>query len=241
MKSKTTFIIFLLLIVSPCFGLTGKDFLANIRSNYEDLESLELNMEYKLYKGFSGFDLKEQYSSVFRKDEKSSYRKIDQIEFITDESCSVTINHEQKTITISNPQMIGALEFDSKTSLNMCQDVKVHRSSDGLWTMKMMIKEMSDLPYAMVELKVDKNFWIEQIGFFYSAKMNFSDSYFSSEMDYARMVITYSNLKKKWQDKDGIMKIDKYLSIGPDEVIPAESFRDYEVYDFRTNIKKNKK
>jgi len=152
----------------------------------------------------------------------------------------LTLNHEDKKITVSNPEVINPIDFDYKKTLNLCRDIVVEENSNKSFSLQMILKSGTDIEYSVVELKVNKDYWIQQITFFYVVKMNFSNSYFTPELDDVRLVITYSDLNKKWKDKEGLANTKEYVNVSFNKITPAPRLTGYSIYDYRTVSKKNK-
>lgn len=84
---------------------------------------------------------------------------------------------------------------------------------------------------------MDKKFWISEITFYYAIQMDFSDSYFTKELDYPKMVVTYSKLKKRWKDKSELLDTGRFLSFSADGIAPTQLYKNYQILDVRTQEK----
>src|SRR5690606_15761106 len=144
-----------------CFALSGKECLKRIQANYADVNSLEVNLDYKLYKGYRSNDVKEYYSSIYQKSDHSTYRKIGNNEFITDAGLMLTINHVNRTISVSHDIEQQLVDPSIKKSLKFCKDAVVRKLKNGDLKIELLIRKNTDLPYARVDIHVDRDFWIK--------------------------------------------------------------------------------
>ena len=212
--------------------LSAKQYLEKVKANYNGLESLEIEMNYQLYKGFESTVIEQAYNSIFFRSGENSYRKIDQIEFISNSELSLQINHGEKVIMISNPSNISAFVTDLESSLKLCRDVQV-RKKEQTTLITMIIREKTDLPYSRLDLLIDANFWIQEITLFYSSEINFSESYFQQDMAYPKLVVSYQMFKDKWKDKEGLLITENYVTANENSYTASKRFADYKILDYR--------
>lgn len=214
--------------------LTGKDYLKKIKANYEGIESLEIQMQYKLYKGYVSNQLFQSYNSIYYKDGASTYRKIDQTEIIGNEKMTVKINHSEKAIMLSSPMPASAFDADLEGTIAFCSDILVARGAKET-TISMLIKAKTDLPYGRVDIKIDNNFWIKEMTLYYSQLLDFSESYQQKDMAYPRLVISYDVFNNKWKDKEGLVDLSNYVIENNKKISPAAKLGNYEILDYRIN------
>jgi len=210
-----------------------KSVLEKIKANYDDLSSLSLNFNYKLYKGFESDSITQEYTSEFCRIEDFSYRKIGNIELMSNSDYSVNVNHEERTIILSNPSKVELMDANIETSLRYCSDIKIVEQDEGL-AISLIIGAKTDIPYSVIQLKVDKNFWIQEVVMLYSSQLNFSDDYFTKDMAYPKLVVSYGKLKKKYKDSDNLLSSERYLEITDDLIKPSAWLTGYKILDLRT-------
>lgn len=218
----------LVLFSTSAFSGKGEKILKEVRANYEDLRSLELTLEYTLYKGYESENIEQQYLGDFRRNGSNSYRRIHNTEFISNKDYLIKVNHDQKMIAVSSPPEETALNGDLKKSLKWCKDVQVRTKGDNS-VLSLVLKSQSDIPYSVVDIEIDKKFWIQQVTFYYSRLMDFSESYTSKDLHLPKLVVKYNKLKKKWKDKDGVCETGNYISEYNGKIHPVEKFNDYRI------------
>jgi len=228
-------LITLIVLVNALSGycaLSGKEILRNIHSNYEGLSSLELALDYKLYRGYQSNDVLESYSSVYKRVENRSYRRIGNTEFVTVGDVSLNINHENRNMFVSKAIAEKPLDMDVNETLKWCRDVKVKEQKEGI-NLRLVLAEGTDIPYAAIEVKMDKKCWIEQVVFFYAVQVDFSGTYFDKDLDYPRLEVTYQKVKKRYKDKENLLSMERFIVPVNDSYVVTELYKDYQVFDLR--------
>lgn len=220
--------VFFLLVSAKSFALSGKEYLEKINANYKSLGSFELVLNYQLYKGHTGSEIKDQYESVFRVNGKKSHRKVYADEIITGEETSLVLNHELKTIQILPGLKNELFDQDITASLAQCQDIKIKETAEGT-SLSITFKNFSSVQYARIDLLIDADFWVKHMTLFYATQINYSRDYFHPDMDYPRLEIDYTKLKKNWKDEQGLTDLSNYITKEGDFYKPVSLYQNYEV------------
>lgn len=221
-------LVFFLLLSAKSFALSGKEYLEKINANYKSLGSFELVLNYQLYKGHTGSEIKDKYESVFRVNGKKSHRKVYADEIITGEETSLVLNHELKTIQILPGLKDELFDQDITSSLAQCQDIKVKGTSEGTF-LSITFKNFSTVQYARIDLLIDADFWVKHMTLFYATQINFSHDYFHPDMDYPRLEIDYTKLKKNWKDEQGLTNLANYVTKEGGFYKPSPLYQNYEI------------
>lgn len=221
--------------VSKNEPLTPKTWLQNIKNHYENLESFSIQINYELFKGHQSDIVNSQYSASIFRNGKKSLQKIADNEIFSDENNVVSINHREKAIVVTNPIAGGSVIPDVESTLNFCRDVQVKKSGD-LVSLFLFIQPNTDLPFTKVDIVSDKNYNLHSITLYYAHQTNFSSSYFSPEYDYAKLKISYTEMKTNWHDKEGILFSGKYITEENGKIIPASEFSKYKLVDYRNPV-----
>lgn len=241
-----TYLVFIgLLLGSLAFGSSFANYendnpesiLANIKANYENLASLEINMRYQLFKGFDSAELIQESNSVFCRKGNASYRKIETTELISNAEYTINIDHENRKIMVSDPVADFPFGNEIKSALNYCKDVRV-LAKDGGKVIDLTIDDKVDLPYGRVLIAIDKKYRVQKIEMHYTNQMDFSTNYFEKDLAYPRLVIFYDVFKPKWKDKDAVLSSSNYIENKEGNITPSALYKQYELYDLR-NSKKN--
>lgn len=214
------------------YTMSGKEIIKKIKANYNQLNMVDLNIDYQLFKGHNSAEIIEAYQSVYRRKDKESYRQIHKTELINTTDYLLHVNHAEKRIIVSNSSRINAIDVDFKQSLKWCNNVTVTTKGKNR-IIQLFIKSKTDIPFRTIVIEIDQNYWIKKITLNYATQMNFSKSYFTKEMGYPKMVITFNQLKKKWKDKEGLLDIKRFVEIEEKEIHLGEAYKNYELIDLR--------
>jgi len=234
MKNIIFGIILVLSIPANTFAITGKEVLTRVQENYEQIQSLEVNMDYLLYRGYTSKEVKENYTALFKRSGKNSYRKIAHSEYIVEDDLMICINHDDRQITLTHAVESDVVDPEIKNSLRYCSDILVLDNNGKNTSIELILKKESDLPYSRIRIDLDEDYWIEQLTFFYNTQVNFSSSYFSPQMDYPRLEVRYRDLKKNWKDETGIARLNNYVQITDDKIEATPLYKAYTIIDNRT-------
>lgn len=211
--------------------MTPKQWLENIRLRYEEMSSVDMLMQYNLYKGFESSEIHSSYQAVYRRDGNNFYQKIDNYEIIMNEQYSISINHENGLMIISKPSSLNLFDSNLESSLSQCQNVTVSRKGK-LVTLSLILKQKSSIPFSRVDVTSNSNYEIQKLTLFYAHETNFSDSYFNPVMDRAKLEINYLSTKSTWKDETGIFKSEKYFTDQKTELKPASLYASYQLVDY---------
>lgn len=227
------FLLFIGLLSFQGFSISAKSFLSKMTANYSKLNSLEINLDYRLYKGFDGTEVIEHYQSRYcRSIEGNTYRKIDNVELISTKNYSLKLDHEEKEAVLSKPTALSLIDVDIKETLKRCADVRIKEVDKG-FIVQLIIQAKQDIPYAFIALETDGDYWIDKVTFYYSTQANFSGNYFDQDIDYPRLEVQYGKVKKDWADEENLLSIANYLDVSQPEAKMQGIYRDYTLFDLR--------
>lgn len=222
----------ILFFASNLFGQSVYDFVNRINDNYKKLNSMELSLEYNLYWGYDGDKVMDTYTSSFYLKDNCTYRSFFDEEIITVPEMTLVINHNLRVIQITNPLESGLFDQDIEKNLDKCEDILI-KEDDGGKRVTLVFKEFSDQKYSRVDVYIDKDYWVKKTVFYLSNQIDFSQDYFNPKKGYGRLEVSYLDLKKKWKDPEGSLKISKYFEVKAGEYIPSTLYKSYEIIDIR--------
>lgn len=222
-------LLFFILLTSHAFSARVNEYIEKINANYLGLSSLELEMEYKLFKGHNSAEVVDTYTSTLKMEGKKSHRRIYDDEIITNDDLTLVINHQLRTIEIMPVVQEAIIDKNIQKNIKNCKDIQLFEIDDNTKKITLQFKEISSLPYSRVDIYVDKDFWVTQIIFFYATQLNFSGSSFTQEFGFPRLEVNYSSFNKSWRDKEGITNTAKYITISENTVNPAPLYQDYKI------------
>lgn len=229
MKFKLIILFLSIQIVS--FATTGKTYLELIKQNYEKLNFFEMDMQYQLFKGHNGIEVKKDYHGVYIKEDNRIYRRIENTEFINFKKTSVKINHDEKMMELSTSYPIKALDVDLENTLKYCKEIKLKTIGKNRMEVIMVLKDMHPFPFSQLSIEIDKKYWINKITIYYAAKTNFG-TYFKPDMAYPKMEVTYGKIKKS---DSGLEKLElnSYFDKKKGQLEPGTKYLGYRIIDAR--------
>jgi len=223
-----------------CFSIgfvnaqTGEDYLKLMQANYKDVNAMQINMQYTLYKGYDGQAVIEEYKSVYNKLGNASYRKINRTEIINNEGVQVKINHDQKVILVSELRSTEAIDIDFSQILKRCESISLSQKSNHS-VVHLDLKVGQDIPYTRISIEVNSKFLIQKVTLYYATKINFSNDYLNKDLDFPKLVIQYNEFKQKWKDQDEILTIKNYVKFKGSQLVLNERYTNYQIIDLRRN------
>lgn len=231
------------IVLISCFlvGLTvlraqdAKTYLDRINANYLNLTAMELTLDYQLFRGHKGTEVLDSYANVMHLTPTGSHRKVYTDEVVTSDSLMLVLDHEFKTMQLSTytPASIAFVDEKLKNNLTNCEDIIVREKDNGLRTIQLTFKEKSTVPYSLVRVTIDKDYWIKHITFYYATQLDFSQNTFNPDYDFPRLEVTYTALKKNWKDKKGITSLTNYIALTDGVYRPTALYKDYKLIDIR--------
>ncbi len=230
-------ILFIFIVGFSAFAVSGKEYIEKVRANYENIESIHLIMNYKLFRGHEGKELVQEFESLFYKNGKQTYRKINEIEIVSSNKVEININHTDKYITLTKGKEISPIDVNVDASLKFCENVLISSKNKNT-LVTLVIKDKVDLPYTKLVIEIDKNYWIQEIAMYYNSKINFSESYFEQDYDFPKLVVEYRDFKKKIKNKNEMLKIEDVISFSKKDTKASlnDNYKNYQLVDLR-NIK----
>jgi hypothetical protein len=229
-------LIFGLFFSTNVFGknIKPKEIIEKINQNYGDLTSAQIDMTYTIFKGYQSEEILQRSNAVFCISDKNTYRKLETNEFISTSEYSLSIDHQNKFIVLTKPSAASPIDGDVKRMLKFCSDAKVIEQDNKIIVQLILSKDFQ-VPYSVIRIELNNNYWIEKMTLFYATQMDFSASYFEKKMGYPRLEISYNQLKKRWKDSDGVFSNERFIKLTDTQVLPAERYLQYELIDLRTN------
>lgn len=225
---KTSLTLFFLVVAVIGKTQTAEEYFEKINENYANLKSFELELNYRLYKGHKGTEIKDEYQSTLRMDGKRSHRKIYHDEVITTDETSLILNHQLRTIQILPGVKNEIFDENISNSLEHCQDVKVNQTKEGT-LLSLTFKPYSSLEYSRIDVLVDDNFWVQHITLFCVNQLNYSKDYFNPMYDYPRLEVSYKKITKNWKDNSGLTELSKYVLKEGQRYRPTSLYQNYEI------------
>ena len=213
--------------------ITAKETFNKIESYYKTIDILDIEMEYKMFRGYTGTNLTESYKGTMYKNEGVSKIDILGSEIIDLPEAKLIINKEAKTVTYhkkynketqSSPVDISMfLKFYKEASTKVKGNTIVH---------EMVLKKgiQIPVPYSKIVVYVDKNsYQMQKQELYLSTKVPFIDKNGKEAPDLARMEIKFKtnpNPSKK------VPKLKDYVQIDANKKVRlSQNYAAYKIID----------
>ncbi len=207
-------------------------YLEKMRANYINLSTFSIQMNYTLYKGYEGKNIIESYPAFFYSNGKNAYRKMKDIEILSQDDKMITMYKSAQTMVLSTPTEIPFQDIDFDEVLQKSSHLSVEIKGKHR-VVHLAYKTNQSNPYSKVSIEIDQKFMIKKITMFFAKRVNFSKKFGEKDMGFPRLEIDYTAFSKKWKDKLGLVNIQKYITaIGQDFVV-TEQYKNYELIDLR--------
>ncbi|MDO5971994.1 hypothetical protein Q4Q35_19505 [Flavivirga aquimarina] len=195
--------------------ITALNTFNKIESYYKTVDVLDIEMEYKMFRGYTGTNLTESYKGTMYRKEGVTRIEILGSEIIDLPDAKLIVNKEAKTIaynkksfekTQNSPVDISMfLKFYKEASTKISGHIIIH---------EMVLKEgiQISIPYRKIIIHVNKNnYQIEKQELYLSTKVPFVDKNGKEVSDLARMEIKFRknpNPLKKVPELKDYVRID---------------------------------
>ena len=214
------------------YGQNIKEILTRLNQHYVGQDLRQVNMQYRLFKGHDFSDIVQTYQASYVYNETFSYRKMDGVEIICQDSMQLKIDHEFKEIDISHASAFDVLNFDIKEMLKCYEDVKIIPIPQKQhYVVDISIKNDNAIPYSRIRMTLDKDFLIKSIRYHYVNQVNFGTF---SQPDYHLPVleVTFTDFQKV-KEKTKLPSIDQFISRKDNAVEGTINYINYTITDFR--------
>lgn len=213
-------------------GQNVNDFLFKLNQNYTSDQFQQIDMIYSLFNGTSHSEIIETYTANYIYNHSFSYRKMNDIEIICQDSTMLTIDHEFKEIDISYNHSVGLLEFDVKDMLKYCEKVNlIPLSEKNGYLLDLRIKDNNTIPFSSINIKVDQHFFIKEIKYHYVNQVNFG-TFYKPNYGLPVLEVEFKEIKKI-KDPSELPKLTEFIQQRNSIIEVTKKFSNYSLEDFR--------
>ena len=201
--------------------------LEGMQSFYQDHPSIYQEMSYQLFSSHEAIDLHSSESGLLLLGPDTKYSKLAAIESLTTKDYSVGVDHEEKTIVISNN--FSTLALDPLASIQSYSDqmfsaaiqVLTANSSELIFKIKSGEIEEAKIIYNKAD------FQIEKIMLNYRRAIQLDDAE-ASDWVKPRLEIVYSNTSFNGKEKERLV-LSNYVTAVADDWKAVGRFAEYEL------------
>jgi hypothetical protein len=208
------------------------EILIQVDAHYKAQNVIDLEMEYKMFKGHDGKQPTEAYKGSIYKNGEVTQVKILGSEVLYFPLAQITISKENKTLfynKIEQPSQQN-LPMDTASFLKFYEAVSLNY--DGNTVVIEMEKKSIPLPipYSKITLYVDKeNYAIEKEVMYLATKVPFVDDNGKDVEALGRIEVTFNSIP---DPINRVLKLEDYVVLGPNNRVGlAKAFKDYTILD----------
>lgn len=231
----TTIFVFIILFSNSILSQDDKkvtEILSKSESTYKANKNLAISLNYKLYTTYSSNKISENYKGYILSQNKSTYIKIHNTEFLQTETLSLKINHDQKMLVVFN----NSGDNSNMNPTNITGFLKNFKSKKLIdkgtyWICTLQTGKYTQMIYGKVELYIDKKTYkIEKQILYLLEKAMFKDSKGVEKYDFPRLEITISDAKINEVDKKNAFDIKTYITKEGNEIKPSKKYSTYTLH-----------
>lgn len=228
-------LLILLFLSQQVFALEAKDVIAKMQKVYNKEAHLEYDCTYELFKGHKSIAVETSYKGFVYRNKTNIYQKIDQTEFVYAPDFFMQINHEEEAVVLGLAQRSVNLDVDMNTALKECSKLEIE-IKDGYYSITMVIKNNSSLPFSVVKMRIDKTkYFLEQLDLYYSSAQDFSEDSNTKDEAQPHLRISFKEPKFNPKAKNSIFTLATYFNIENKRLIPTGTVAGYLLIDNRIN------
>ncbi|WP_346882328.1 hypothetical protein [uncultured Algibacter sp.] len=242
MNRKIKHFINVLFLIVSCTSIYGQqptalETLSKVEAYYKTIKNFDFDVEYKMYRGYTGNHLTESYKGTMYKNGNVLQVIILGSEVLQFPEAKIIINDKNKTISYSKLMQNGT----QQTPVDISLFLKFYKESTTSFVGNTLIHEMIlknntiNMPYNRVIMYINKNTYaLEKQVLFLTTKVPFNGEKGKKD-DAARMEISFKQ-KPKQKPKPKPLKLKDYVLIGINNKISlSKAYSTYTLID-QTNL-----
>lgn len=206
-----------------------KEILTKVEKTYNSNNELSLNLDYKLYTSYSSKIVSESYKGLVVKDNKNTYLKIYNTEFLQTSTRSIKVNHDQKMMLVFNKS-----QMDSKMNpMDLSSLLKNYKRQDLIdkgdyWICSLQTGKYTQMMYGKIEIYVHKkSYQVEKQIFYILEKATYKDSKGNEKLDFPRLEIALKKAVLNESVKKEIFSLNNYIQIKDGKIVPSKKYSNY--------------
>lgn len=225
--------VFMIFLLGSCLSFYGQmpsasTTIQKVDTYYRSLMEFDLEMEYRMYKGYTGNHLTESYKGTIYKSKDATHIKILGSEIIQFPEKQITINKESRTLVYSSSSgaVLQNSPMEISTFLNYYNETGSIIKGNSI-IHEMVLKDIQlQIPYNKVIIYVNKDtYQIEKQVLYFTSKVPFIDGNGKEVLDSARMEISF---KQSAKVNKKIPKLEDYVVLkANNEVRLAKAYTTY--------------
>jgi hypothetical protein len=214
------------------YAQTVEQVFKKLNTQYSAPQPLQYKSEYRLYKAENLKKAEEVYGGTYFKNAADdTFVTIGDMEILNTRKLNLKVSNSERAIVISNPVNVIRGELDMKQVLNLCTIRDFKKILSG-WQIALIPKKYSNLPYSLIVIDVNKEYFLQKQVFYYNSKMNFSKDYRRSDDHLPRLEITFREYSRTNPSKS-VFSTARYFNTVKGQLVFGAKYKNYEVTDQR--------
>lgn len=208
-----------------------KEILAKVENTYNSNNELSLNLDYKLYTSYSSKIVSENYKGLVVKNNKNTYVKIHNTEFLQTSTRSIKVNHDQKMMLVFNKSQMDS-NINPMDLSNLLKNYKTQNLIDkgDYWICSLQTGKYTQMIYGKIEIYVHKkSYQVEKQIFYILEKAAYKDPKGNEKFDFPRLEINFKKVILNESVKKEIFSLNKYIHISDGKIIPSKKYSNYTI------------
>ncbi len=166
-----------------------------VNSLYAATPSYSLDMQYSVFDSHAGGNLVEQKAGKYIKHGDMSYSRLLEIETIVNPRRTITVNHEDRFIVISDTKKmeLSPLQTDVQNLLAQCSHIKVQDlgTSERHYTF-LFSEEEEEAEFSQIDMVINlKDYSIKKMVLYYNQQLPLTENDYYAKAKKPRLEITY--------------------------------------------------
>ena len=213
---------------------SAQETLSKVETYYQTVNEYSLQVEYKMYRGYSGNEVTESYKGFMSKFGDISQTEILGSQILQFPEAQLVIDSKNKTLTYrkTSRDVAQKLPMDISTFLKFYEETATNIKGNILiYEMKLKNSQIP-LPYNRLLIHVNKDTYeIEKQVLFFATKVPFVDESGKETLDSARMEITLKNNSIKQR----VPRLNDFVVVEDRKPHLTKAYQAYTIID-QTNL-----
>ncbi|MCU0436197.1 MAG: hypothetical protein MUC87_22260 [Bacteroidia bacterium] len=225
---------FLLLLIGGALSLqlsaqqATADF-KKVNEAYQKATSLSMDVGYKLFANYTSASPFESSNGKYIKQNNNYYSELLGIVTVQNAKHKITINQEQKSLILTNPQDAGKspspVMLDSM--LTLCSKIEFTDLGEGRKLYKLHFATVENFEYDRIDIEIGNNWLLSKLVFFYRKAVILDETNKSLQKEKPRLEITYSSINTQPAISAELFSEKKYIIQSGKSYKAAPAYADY--------------
>ncbi len=217
--------------------LSVNDILTKAQQVFANTQKYTVEVDYKMFGNYKTTKPLEAFSGVMVKNNASTYLKIHNTTFITNQKTktSVKVFNEDKIIEVAK-QTTEIVSLDNTSPVNIENFIKLFKykkveDKGAHYLCTLTTDKITQIPYGRVEIYIQKtDFHITKQVLYFLANVPYKDHNGEQQKGNPRLEVTISNYKDALsKTQEGIAELSQYIIKSGGAYKPSTAYKDFKI------------